>query len=43
MAISMYLHINPGPIRVQAYENKTQHMLSETIDDEPVCTYNESL
>jgi hypothetical protein len=22
---------------MQAYENKTQHMLNKTIDDEPVC------
>jgi hypothetical protein len=24
MAINMYLHINPYPLNVQAYENKTQ-------------------
>jgi hypothetical protein len=37
MDINMYLHINPCPIRVQAYENKILHMLNKTIDDEPVC------
>jgi hypothetical protein len=37
MAIHMYLHINPCPIRMQAYENKTKCMLNKTIDDEPVC------
>jgi hypothetical protein len=36
MAINMYLHISPCP-RIQAYENKTLHMLNKTIDDEPVC------
>jgi hypothetical protein len=34
MAINMYLHINSYPISVQAYENKTFHMLDKTIDDE---------
>jgi hypothetical protein len=34
MAINMYLHINPCPIRMQAYENKTLHMLDKTIDYE---------
>jgi hypothetical protein len=24
---------------MQAYENKTLHMLDKTIDDEPVCVY----
>jgi hypothetical protein len=37
MAINMYLHINTSPIRTQAYENKTLHMLNKTIDYEPVC------
>jgi hypothetical protein len=37
MAINMYLQINPCPVRMQAYENKTLHMLDKTIDDEPVC------
>jgi hypothetical protein len=37
MAINMYLHIKPYPTRMQPYENKTQHILNETIDDEPVC------
>jgi hypothetical protein len=37
MAINMYLHINPCPIRMQAYENKTLYVLKETIDDGPVC------
>jgi hypothetical protein len=37
VAINMYLHIGPCPIRMQAYENKTKHVLNETIDDEPVC------
>jgi hypothetical protein len=40
MVINIYLHINPGPIRMQTYENKT-FMLDKTIDDEPVCVYNE--
>jgi hypothetical protein len=35
-AIIMYLHINPCPIRMQAHENKTQHMLNKTIGDEPL-------
>jgi hypothetical protein len=34
MAINMYLHINPCPIRMHAYENKTLHMLDKTTDDE---------
>jgi hypothetical protein len=44
MAINMYLHINPCPTRVQAYENKTLHMLDKTNDDEPVrvCVYYEN-
>jgi hypothetical protein len=37
MAINTYLHINPCPIRMQAYENKTLHMLDKTADDDPVC------
>lgn len=28
IAIDMYLHINPCPINVRAYENKTKHMLN---------------
>jgi hypothetical protein len=34
MAINMYLNINTCPIRMQAYENKTLHMLDKTVDDE---------
>jgi hypothetical protein len=34
MTINMYLHINIRPIRIQAYENKTLHMLERTTDDE---------
>jgi hypothetical protein len=34
MAINMYLHTNTCPIRMQAYENKTLHMLDKTVDDE---------
>jgi hypothetical protein len=37
MTINMCLDINPCPIRVQAYETKTYHMLNKTVDDEPVC------
>jgi hypothetical protein len=37
MTINMYLHIDPCPIRMQAYRNKTYHMLDKTIDGEPVC------
>jgi hypothetical protein len=33
----MYLHMNPCPIKIQANENRTLHMLNKTIDDEPVC------
>jgi hypothetical protein len=41
MAIYVYLHINPCPIRMQAYENKTLHMLNKTIDDNLcVCIMN---
>jgi hypothetical protein len=32
----MYLHINPSPIRMQAHENKPQHMLGKTVDHAPV-------
>jgi hypothetical protein len=39
MAINMYLHINSCPIKRQAHENKTLHMLDKTIDEEPVCMY----
>jgi hypothetical protein len=35
VAINMYLHINPCPIKIQEY--KPKHMLNKTIDDEPVC------
>jgi hypothetical protein len=34
---NMYLQFSPCPTRMQAYENKTQHMLNETIDDELTC------
>jgi hypothetical protein len=34
MAININLYINTCPIRMQAYENKTLHMLDKTIDDE---------
>jgi hypothetical protein len=34
VAINMYLRINTCPIRMQAYENKTLHMLDKNIDDE---------
>jgi hypothetical protein len=37
MGINMYLHINTFTIRMQAYENKTLHMLDKIIDDEPLC------
>jgi hypothetical protein len=44
IAINVYLPINPWPIRMQAYENKTQHMLNKTVDDEQwlcdACGYN---
>jgi hypothetical protein len=33
----MYLRINSFPVRMQAYENKTLHILNEAMDDEPVC------
>jgi hypothetical protein len=33
MAINLYPHVNTCPISVQAYENKTQHMLNKTTDD----------
>jgi hypothetical protein len=35
--INIYIHINTCPVRMQAYENKTLHMLDKTIDNEPVC------
>jgi hypothetical protein len=34
VAINMYLRINTCLIRMQAYENKTLHMLNKTIGDE---------
>jgi hypothetical protein len=34
MAINMYQHKNTCPIGMQAYENKTLHMLDKTTDDE---------
>jgi hypothetical protein len=37
MAVNMYTHTNTCPIVVQAYENKTQHILNKTIVNEPVC------
>jgi hypothetical protein len=30
----LYMAINMCPIRMQAYEDKTLHMLDKTIDDE---------
>jgi hypothetical protein len=33
MAINMYLHFNTYPIIMQAYENKTLHMMDKTVDD----------
>jgi hypothetical protein len=39
MAIKMYLYVNPCLISVQAYVNRTSHMLNKIIDDEPVCVY----
>jgi hypothetical protein len=39
MAIDMYLHINPCPLSMQAYENKTLHTLDKINDDEPVCVH----
>jgi hypothetical protein len=37
IGINVCLHINPCPIRMQAYENKTLLTLDKTIDDDPVC------
>jgi hypothetical protein len=32
----MYLRINPCPVRMQAYENKTLHKLDKTTDGKPL-------
>jgi hypothetical protein len=37
MTINMYLHINPCPLRMQAYENKPQYVWNKTVDGESVC------
>lgn len=37
--INVYLHINPCPIKTEAYENEIYYTLNKSIDDERVCVF----